>query len=384
MQDLTQATITALLNETEEAPRVTIYAPMHTTASPPHMTENQIRLKNLARKASDKLRHGYQHQGKNMADMLEHQVDEYLNNPQFWEAQTEGLLLCANPSKVEAFHLPIDTEEYVATDSCYHLAPVLALLDDEQSFYVLTVTQHDPKLFAGSMYGLCQMETDLPRNLEAALHIDERNQKGDHTQAKGGEVGYNGRGGVRDPRADERLRFFRLIDTVVCSATEHGLPLILAGTESELAEYRSISRHQRILEQSIVGSFSGAKPHSLFAPAYGIIREQLVLKRRNQAVQEYARLKGSRQGRVAEDPLAIAEAAKQGRIDTLLIGLRRTTADTIRDTAKVVERITFPKAELSALVNKTANAVASARGRVINVEVDALATPTPVMALLRY
>src|SRR6266540_5468550 len=164
MQDLTQASIAALLTG-KEAPLVTIYAPMHITASPPHMTENQIRLKNLTHKAADILRTDYQHAGKRMAELLQAQVDSYLNNLEFWEHQTEGLLLCADSQQVQTFHLPIDTEEYVAVDNCYHLAPVLALLDDEQSFYVLAVAQHNPKLFAGSMYGLCEMEVDLPKSL---------------------------------------------------------------------------------------------------------------------------------------------------------------------------------------------------------------------------
>jgi len=357
---------------------------MHITASPPHMTENQIRLKNLTHKAADILRTDYQHAGKRMADLLQAQVDSYLNNLEFWEHQTEGLLLCADSQQVQTFHLPIDTEEYVAVDNCYHLAPVLALLDDEQSFYVLAVAQHNPKLFAGSMYGLCEMEVDLPKSLTSALNIDERNQKAEHTQARGGSVGFNGRGGARDPRQDERLRFFRIIDEVACTATERGLPLILAGTESELAEYRSVSRHPRVLEQSIVGSFSGAKAHDLFAAAYTIIRNQLILTRRQQIVQTYTRLKGTRKERVTEDPIAIAEAAKQGRVETLLIALRRNTADTIRDTAKAVERITFPRDELSAMINKTANAVAQASGRIVNIDTNALATPSPVMALLRY
>jgi hypothetical protein len=272
----------------------------------------------------------------------------------------------------------------VAVDTYYHLAPVLALLGDEQSFYVLTVAQHVPKLFAGSMYGLCEMEADLPDSLEAALRIDEHNQKGEHTQAMGDDVGFNGRGGARDPRQAERLRFFRMIDDSVCAHTERHVPLILAGTDSEIAEYRQISKHPYILKQTISGSSGNSKAHELFAPAYGIIYDQIVAARRQEAIATYDRLKGTRTSRVTEDPLAIAEAASQGRIDTLLITLRRSTADTVRDTAKAVERLTFPGSELSALIHKTANAVANARGKIVNLEIAALAGRAPIMAVLRY
>lgn len=381
MQELSRSTIAALLTADGAEPKVTIYVPMHVSASPPHMTENQIRFKNLMHKAADELRaQGH----KALAAELNNQVSQYNDDISFWESQTEGLLVCARPGNIELFHLPIDTEEYVSVDSCYHLAPVLALLNDEQSFYVLAVSQHKPKLFSGSMYGLCETEVGMPESLEASLNLDEANQKREQGKAMGNGVEYNGRGGRRDSREEERLRFFRLIDSIVVNATERTTPLILAGTESELAEYRTVSKHQNVMHQTITGSFGGAKPHDLFDRAYAIIRNELIIARREQAVEYYKRLQGTRKERVATDPLAIAEAAKQGRIDTLLVTLRQSTADTVRDTAKVVERITFPRTEISTLINKAANAVANASGRIINIEVGSVAAATPVMALLRY
>jgi hypothetical protein len=356
---------------------------MHTTVSPPHMTENQIRFKNLMHKAADELK---ARGDKQLADELCAQVDQRMGDMLFWESQTEGLLICARPGSIALFHLPIDTEEYVAVDSCYHLAPVLALLSDEQSFYVLTVNQHQPKLFSGSMYGLCEMEVGMPKSLVDSLNLDisDTKQQREQGRAKGEGANFNGRGGGHNPRDEERLRFFRLLDNIVINATERRLPLILAGTDSETTEYRTISKRTNILQPTLSGSFSDAKPHDLFGAAYSIIYSELIATRRQRAVEAYNRMQGTRKERIATDPLDIAEAASQGRIDTLLVALRQTTADTVHDTAKIVERITFPRAEISTLINKAANAVASARGRIINVERGAVGAPTPVMALLRY
>jgi len=381
MNDLSRETVATLLQAEGAEPKITIYAPMHTPASPPHMTENQIRFKNLMHQAADQLKA----QGdKHMAQILYEQVERHMLDLAFWESQTEGLLICADPEQIQYFHLPIDTDEYVAIDNCYHLAPVLALLGDEQSFYVLAIAQHQPKLFSGSLYGLYEMEAGLPENLEDSLRLDEMGQQREQSQAKGSNVSFNGRGGRRDPREEERLRFFRLIDSAVMQATERGLPLILAGTDSEIAEYRAISKHPDIMDRTITGSFTGAKPHELYRQAYAIIYNGPVAARREQALQSYASLKGSSKERVTEDPLAIAEAAEQGRIDTLLIALKRTTADTVRDTARAVERITFPHRELSTLVNSAANAVANARGRIVNIDEEAAPGTASVMALLRY
>jgi hypothetical protein len=381
MHELSRSSIAALLTADGNDPKVTIYIPMHVAATPPHMTENQIRFKNLIHKATEQLR---TKQHKKLAALLDAELEKRMTDVHFWEAQTEGLLLCAADDAVQLFHLPLDTEEYVAVDSCYHLAPVLGLLHDEQSFYVLSVSQHQPRLFAGSMYGLCEMQVDLPESLEASLNLDENNQKREQGQAMGHGVDFNGRGGRRDSREEERLRFFRLIDSIVVSATERGTPLILAGTESETAEYRTISKHSQVMHATITGSFAGAKAHELFAAAYAIVHDELVVARRQRAIDYYKQLQGTHIERVATDPIAIAEAAKQGRIDTLLVALRQNTADTVRDTAKVVERITFPRTEINNLINKAATAVANASGRIINIDTGSVVTPSPVLALLRY
>lgn len=382
MNDLTHQTVSELLEVDGNAPKVTIYIPMHISGSPPHMTEDQIRFKNLMHQAAQLVRRDYQ--DKTLANELNTEVERRLTDLQFWESQSQGLLICAQAGTIQFFHLPIDTEEYVAVDNCYHLAPVLALLGDEQAFYVLTVTQQHPRLFAGSMYGLCEMEVGMPESIEASLNIDENNQRSEQSQSLGNGIGFNGRGGLRDPRQEERLRFFRLIDNVVYNAAERSLPLILAGTDSETAEYRHLSKYPQLMDRTIAGSFSNVRPHELFEPAYRIIRQDLIATRRQAALEAYKRLQGTRQERTTTDPAAIAEAARQGRIDTLLVALRRNTADTVRDTVEAVEQITFPRTELNALIHKAANAVAKARGRIVNVDQDLALSASPVMALLRY
>lgn len=382
MQAITQGSIAELLKADDREPKVTIYLPMHTTASPPHIAENQIRFKNLIHAAIAKLRNSSE--DKQVAALLNDQIETYMDDLNFWESQTEGLLICAEPQNITLFHLPIDTEEYMAVDTSYHLAPILGLIHDEQPFYVLAVAQHQPKLFAGSMYGLCDTEVPLPVSITDSLRIDEHNQKREQSQSSNSHGSFNARGGNRDSRQEERLRFFRMIDETVCGAVERSTPIVLAGTEQDVAEYTAISKHPNLAHATIQGSFGGAKAHQLFKEAYSIIHEELVKSRRDAALKTYNRIKGTQKDRVVEDPLAIAEAAKQGRIDTLIVALRRTTTDTVRDTLSAVERITFPTKELSTLINKAAGAVATASGKVLNLELEAIPGNAPVAAVLRY
>jgi hypothetical protein len=146
VRNLDKSALDILLNpQTDYA--ITIFMPVHTSASPPHITENQIRLKNLVHKAIGRLpEHG---EGRQLAQELQVRLNSLHDDLSFWENQTPGLLICAAPGRLDMFHLPIDTEEYVAVDRQFHLAPVFGLLHDARDFYLLVLAQHNPRIYKG-------------------------------------------------------------------------------------------------------------------------------------------------------------------------------------------------------------------------------------------
>jgi len=385
MEKLSRQAIAELLKQTK-GPLVTMYIPMITSASPPHMSENQLRLKNTFTKAIQTLKK--EDNGESLASQLREQLDKALHDYHFWEDQTEGLLVCASPNAIRMFHLPVDTEAYVAVDDIYHLAPVLALVHDAVSYYVLSVSQHQPTLFSGDMYELTDAALDLPQDIEHALHLDEANPRGEQSRSASGSqmntAGYNGRGSGRDPRDDMRLQFFRQLDHLICNVADTKLPLILAGTDSEVAEYRSISKYPHLLEQTIAGSFSGAKAHNLKDKALGIIKHNLIAARHDEALQSFQQLQGAHPGRTATDSMAIRAATEQGQVGTLLINFSRTTADTVRETTKQVQRLTFPRPHISKIINKIAHFVEKGSGNIVNVESPLLSKDSAMAAILRY
>ncbi len=306
----------------------------------------------------------------------------------FWEHQSDGLLVCASAGQFRMFSLPIDTEEYVAVDDSYHVAPVLGILNDMQEFYVLSIAQHNPKLFKGNLYGLEDAGLELPGSVHAGLNIDENNQKSEQSQSAGGSslntAGFNGRGGARNPQEEDRMMFFRMIDKMIHDKTDTSLPLILAGIDAEVAEYRAISKHPQILEGSIAGSFRDAKPHDLFEPALAIIHQDVLQPHEEEAVAVFERLRGSNPLRVASNPEEIEAAAAAGRVDTLLMCMRRYTTDTVRDNKNAVMRITFPDKKLRNTANLLAQTVAKMSGKVINLDDRLMPHGASMAAILRY
>lgn len=381
---LSQQAITDLLKQTTGGPAVTIYLPTHRAATGPHITEDQIRCKNLFHKANDRL----VQRGDNstLTGDLSTQLSQLLENPEFWSRNSDGLLICAVPGDIRLFYLPIDTEEYVAVDDGFHLAPVFSLISDVQDYYVLAVAQHEPVLYEGSLNQLKLADIALPASVARALNIDEQNP-GEHQRSTAGANSsagaFNGRGGSKDLAEDDRRQFWRLLDNRICKSANTKLPLILAGTVSEVAEYRATSRYPRIMDRSIAGSYGRADAGPLAAEAAELVKQELIEPFRQQTVSEYHRLKGEQPDRVAHEMAALHEAAKTGRVGSLLISMVRHTTDTVRDNTLALPVLSFPDGQ--AALHTIAQTVWQAAGRVVNVQQPIMPEPASVaVAILRY
>jgi hypothetical protein len=394
MEKLNREAVDFLLAQ-KAKPAITIYAPMIPSGAPPHISENQIRLKNLVHAATNELGpHGAEHE---LSKTLLETYDKLNADMGFWESQTSGLLVCANSEGITMFNLPMDTEEYVAIDDQFHLAPILGLLADDRQFYVLTIAQQDPRLYKGDMYGLQPVDIKLPASVTDALNIDEANQKSENqgtatgpssqgaaSSPASGRGWFNGRGGARNPQEADRIRFFRVLDAVVMDKTDRALPMILGGTESEIVEFRSVSKLPHLLEGTIPGNHADTETATLFEHARKIIQQEIIEPEHAAAVEEYTRLSGANPDRVANDQKTIKSAAEQGRIDKLLASVYRNTSDTVSDSFADVLRITFPGKDNSRTLNNLAVTVWQMSGKVVNVLPNQIPNNALMVARLRY
>ncbi len=385
MQKMTHQALTELA-EANITPAVTLYIPLEATASPPHITENQIRFKNLIHKAVAglKARGDESTLSKELCDTL----DALHGDLDFWKESARGMLVCAAPGMVEMYALPVDTEEYVAVGDTFHLAPIVALMGDAKEFYLLALAQQKPKIYKGDMYGLTEMNIGLPETLRVGLGIDEPNQKSENQgSARGSSMNtgwFNGRGGARDPMDNDRMKYFHLIDSLLHDKLDRTLPIIIAGIDAEVAEFRDISKYPTILKGCITGNHTETNPQELFSQAHAIIMEELVQPDHAAVREEYERVSGANPDRVAGDQASIIEATEQGRVDKLLATMGRQTTDTVQDKVTSVFRISFPEGETGALLNKLAMKVWQMSGRVVSLLPEEMPGGSTMVARLRY
>lgn len=385
MHKLTNEAMQELL-AMEATPKVTIYVPLEASAAPPNISENQIRLKNLIHKATGQLKEMGEHKlYEQLCDFLTQNTE----NLEFWKDRSRGLLILAVQDQITLFDLPVDTEEYAAVDDTFHLAPILALIGDDREYYVVALAQQNPKIYRGDMYGLEQMDIGLPLNMRVGLGIDEANQQSENQgSAIGSSIstgGFNGRGGARDPQDSDRLRFFHLIDKIVCDNLDRSMPLMLAGIDSEVAEYKELSKYPKIMSHHIPGNHTETGTQDLFQKAQPIVHAELISPEHMAAREEYERLQGANPDRVADDHQHILEAAEQGRVDKLLAMMSRHTTDTVQDSMKSVFQITFPEeSDTSKLLNKLAMKVWQMSGKVVSLLPSEMPNGATMVARLRY
>ncbi len=381
---LSNRAIKEMLSIKPTTPAVTIYLPTHRSAAPSCISEDEIRFKNLHAKAKALLK--VREDSRQFISEFDNMLNSLAGNLEFWEHQTEGLLICSRPRELRLFHLPLDCEEYLAVADQFHLASVFGILNDLRDYYVLVVAQHSPRLLRGDFYGLQPAGVELLSSIKAGLKIDEMDQKNEQqVSSYGNRQGYNGRGGSKNPAEEERQRFWRVIDDRINKQADRNLPLLLAGIESEVSEYRAASRFPAILGTHIEGSFSGANPRDLFPKALEIILKEIINPEHNRIIKEYKELRGRSPGLVERDFATINKAAAEGRIDKLLLSGVRYTTDTIRENIKSVPLVIFPPEESAQAINEIARIVYGSSGTIVNIEQTHMPVKgAQILAVMRY
>lgn len=383
MHKITQDRLRSLIDQSESSPAITIYMPTHRVTTPPSMSEDQLRFKNLYNRALGILKTTDNH--NDLIKAFTSKCESLLEDRAFWENMSESILICARNNLFEYYHLPIDSEEYVSVADHFHLVPIISLLNELVDYNLLLLSKQDPKFLSGDAYGLVESKVQLPRDLKSALNIDEMHQKSLQFASVDSSSGamYHGHGAGKDNGNHELLKFFRLIDSTINENANTDLPLIIAGVQNETAAYDVISHHPQILRGHIDGHYTIRDIPMLHEKASEIIQNEIIQASHAAALESYQVLYGKEQ--LTSERLAdIKDAAENGRVKTLIVNMSRETRDTVRDTMNKVRKLVFPKANESNTVDYIASLVFSQGGQIINLSDDEMPKPKLMLAINRY
>jgi len=286
--------------------------------------QNQIRFRNLLRKAEEKLLAG---------GLRSQEVKKFLEPAQalpgnvlFWRRQSDGLALFLAADLFRCFCLPEAFDELIMVADRFHIKPLLPLLGGHKRFYILALSQKENRILEGTAHHVQEIELEsVPNSLAEALQYDalEKQIRFRAGSAGGGDRTsmVSGHGADIDDTKDNLLKYFRLIDRGLHDLLrDERAPLVLAGVEYLFPIYREANTYPHLIEEGIGGNPKGISAEALHRTALEIVRP-FFQKAEREALAQYRQSSGT--GLTSADIGEIVPAAYHGKVGQLFVASGR-------------------------------------------------------------
>lgn len=284
--------------------------------------KDSIMFKNLISDAEDRLL--ARKVDEDAVKKLLRPARQLLNDPEFWKNGSEGLAVFVTPQEFRWYRMRQPFGPSVMIGARFFVKPLLAQLEPQDRFFVLSLNQKRIRLWEGDTTALREIELKtMPTSLAEALRFHDRDEPLEyHTQKVGGHWAavFHGQGVGIDTMKDDLLVYFQKIDRGLHDYLPAKAPLILAGVEYLWPIYRKANRHPHLLQKGISGNTEQWSARQLHEKAWALVHESFerpIYNARNQ----FAALAGT--GRTCKEPGEAIRAACEGRLETLLVALDR-------------------------------------------------------------
>jgi hypothetical protein len=347
---------------------VSIYLP--TTPVTQQARGDRIELKNLTKRAIKEIRSA--HGDERAAALIDEQLDDLVDDDEFWRFQAHSLAIFATPENVRTFRLPNSLEMVLEVSDRFHIKPLLRSVSFPNACYILALTQKRVRLI--------EVSADLP----AALIMVEGLPEDAGRAVRGvGEVTHWPSGRVQGREGQKLLlrQFARRVDQALRPVLGgSGLPLVLAAAEPLASLYRSVNTYPQLADVIFEGSPEGLSEAELAERVRpildGIYRREIAAWRRLFRERENS-------GRATTDIAQAAHAATFGAVETILVDIDQVIPGRIDDQGAVSFASRTGEGNYG-VVDEIAMRVLATGGRVIGVRKADIPREQSLAAVLRY
>lgn len=358
-------------------PCVSVFLPTHRGG--PQTRQDPIRLRNLLDEAGAQLASSGldpRQQGELLAPWR-----ALLDDGEFWRYLADGLALYGAPGFHRRFRVPLPLDEEVTVGPSFRIRPLLPLLAGDGHFFVLALSQNEVKLYEATRSTIAELPSGpIPSSMaEALAHEDPERQLQLHSG--GGQTAqFHGHGAGDEIDKATLERFFRAVDRGVAEVLgDDRQPLVLASVAYYAPIYRAISRHPQLLDGSVEGNPEHRGPLELHAGAWPLA-EPVLAAARQQALD---RLRSAPTARVATALPDVVSAAREGRVETLLVTPAPPTWGRVDPDTGAVTVTDLPADDAEDLLDRAVADTLLSSGTPLLVEPTDL-EQTSVAALLRF
>ncbi len=248
-------------------PALSILAPMHRSA--PENRQDPIRVKNLVKQATDRLRREYSR--REIGSLLDRLG--MLTDAVDYRHAMEGLALYVARGFAQAYHLPFPVKERVVIDATFATRDLVAGIHRSVRYWVLLLSEKTVRLFSGMRGSLAEMSVK-PFPLVDQESGPREHGHGDFTVEK-------------SSKSDERhRRFYRQADAALAAVlAREPMPVFLIGGQRPMAHYHDAAKQSNHLAGTILGAYDKAVPADLARLVHPLV-DAYEAEQRRQALLE--------------------------------------------------------------------------------------------------
>ena len=357
------------LAEGRSAPSVSLYLP--TTPVTQDTDHDRIVLKNLISDARSQLEAAGSDKRQVLA--LIEQLDDLLDDDEFWRLQAHSLAVFATPDQLRTFRLPNRLEPLCAVSDRFHLKPLLRAVTFPHEAIVVAMSQNGVRVlevFADLPPAELRV-ADMPKDAASAAgkaSLGDRSPSGRIQGSEGLKV---------------RLRqYARKIDGALRDVLAgRETPLILATTPPLDAIFRSVNSYPHLIDRQIDTNPDRLTDLELAQAARPLL--DAVYAAELETAKKLFETR-ERQGRATTDVAQAARAATFGAVDTLLIDIDAVVPGWVDEDDGSVRFADAESADSYGIVDEIGARALASGARVLAVRQADLPGKGPLAAILRY
>lgn len=328
MNTLSSHELKALL-EVSQTPCISIFLPTHRGVGA-EAQQDPLLLRHLLSEAERAL---LAHTIKDIQlERLWEPIKALFVRREIWLHPGDGLAILRSPESFSLYQLPYSVKEQVIVGAHFYLKPLLPLLANEKSFYILALSQNEIRLLKATHYRVKELAlppsvptslAETMKNHKAANEVEYHSSASGATPGKGGRQPaiFHGQGVGTDDEKDHLLRYFRGIDRGLHEIFhDETAPLVLAGAGFLWSIYREANTYPHLLPEAVPGNPDRKQvtDEMLRKRAWPLV-EASVLKEQQEALAQFEEGKGT--DRASDNVSEIVPAAFEGRVKDLFVAI---------------------------------------------------------------
>ena len=298
-----------------DTPCVSMFIPTHRAG---HVQKDMIQFKNALADAKERLQNENHYLGNNMTEkeakgFLTPAYD-LMEDKDFWLHLSDGLAIFIGKNHFKYYLAPVHFNSLVYVKNHFYLRPLMPLLNTDDRFFILALSQGQVRFFEGRQYSITPVKIKdlVPANFDEAMAYEDP----DKTLQAHQDI-YHGHGLHKDQKGWQLEQYCRMVDDGLMKMLhDEDAPMIIAGVDELVAVFKSVSKYGNIAGPNVSGNVENDDPTLLHEKAWNLMKDHFNEKRNKEKETFEAALA---EEKASSSILEIVPNAINGKIKTLIL-----------------------------------------------------------------